>query len=83
MVDGMTVPQPRDKGWEREELGREVLKFCSGVGRQSQGVRGGTPTALPLGRRVKCYFSRWGPDFSPLFLLERRKKDGQMQDSVA
>lgn len=33
VVDGMTVPQPRDKTWGRRELGREVLKFCTGVGR--------------------------------------------------
>lgn len=60
MVDGTTVPQPRDKGCGRGELGRQVLKFCTVVGRQSQGVWGETPTALPPRGRVKSVISRGG-----------------------
>lgn len=41
VVDGMIVPQPRDKGWGRRELGSQVLKFPTGVGRET--------TALPPG----------------------------------
>lgn len=60
MVDGTTVPEPKDKGWGRGELGREALKFCTVEGRQSQGVWGETPTALPPRGRVKSVISRGG-----------------------
>lgn len=60
MVDGTTVPEPKDKGWGRGELGREALKFCTVEGRQSQGVWGETPTALPPRGRVNSVISRGG-----------------------
>lgn len=48
VVDGMIVPQPRDKGWGRRALGREVLKFCTGVGRYRARVWGERPQPCHL-----------------------------------
>lgn len=49
VVDGMIVPQPRDKRWGRRESGSQVLKFPTGVGRWGPGVWGGRPQPCHLG----------------------------------
>lgn len=59
VVDGMIVPQPRDKTWGRTELGREVLVLYWSGQVESQGV-GRDTTALPPGGRVKSVISQGG-----------------------
>lgn len=59
VVDGMIVPQPRDKTWGRTELGREVLKFCMEWASRVRGCGEGHHSPVTWGESEECYFTEW------------------------